>query len=145
MVSQPEVMSEKGPHKSERVSSGEKHKEKDKEFVSSDFKSYKSKYDKKEKMKKVVYYKTDTSTMTSSSSSGESTSKKPHHQKTIKTNYSQTSFNYSCVPRNTTTPLLWFYLENHHILMVKTSWRSHKMMRHLYGVISLVYTIPRYI
>jgi hypothetical protein len=83
----PEVMSEKGPHKSERVSSGEKHKEKDKEFVSSDFKSYKSKYDKKEKIKKVVYYKTDTSTLTSSSSSDESTSKKPHHQKTITTNY----------------------------------------------------------
>lgn len=46
-------MSEKGSHKSERVSSGEKHKEKDKESVSSDFKSYKSKYDKERMMKKI--------------------------------------------------------------------------------------------
>jgi hypothetical protein len=54
-------MLEKGSHKSEKKPSGDKHKKKGEEPVSSCSKSYKKKDD-KNKMKKVIYYEYNTST-----------------------------------------------------------------------------------
>ena len=81
MLDKGSLKSEKVPlgekHK-EKMSLGQKHKEKGKESVGSGSKFYKRR-DGKKKIKKVVYYETNTSTMPSSLSSGESTSK-CHHQ-----------------------------------------------------------------
>jgi hypothetical protein len=64
------------------MSSGEEHKEKGEESVSSGSKSYKRKDGKK--MNKAIFYRADTSTLASSLSNGETTSKKSHHRKTVK-------------------------------------------------------------
>jgi hypothetical protein len=55
---------------------------------------------KNKRMQKVVYYKTDSSTMPLTSSSDESSSKRCHEQKTIKSSFNHTPFNYSCIPKN---------------------------------------------
>jgi hypothetical protein len=89
---------------------------------------------KKKRMKKVVYYHINPSTSPSTSSSGESTSKHHHHQKPIKSNYSRTSFNYSCIPRNSTTKILFIPLgKPPHFDGDDSSW-SHKTRSHLYSL-----------
>jgi hypothetical protein len=129
-------MSYKGSHKSEKVPSGGKHKEKGEESVNSgsmSSKSYKRRYGKKKRIKKVVYHETDTLTLLSTSSSNESTSKHCHPQKTVKPNYSQMSFNYSRIPHNTTTTLLFVHLgKPPHFDGEDYSRWSHKMNGHLY-------------
>jgi hypothetical protein len=67
-------MLDKGSHKSEKVLSREKHKEKGEESTNLGSKSSKSykRWDGNKKIKKVVYYETNASTPPSSSSSRES-------------------------------------------------------------------------
>jgi hypothetical protein len=78
--------------------SEDKHKE-DKEESSSSIKSHKNKGDKKKnKMKKVVYYKTDLSAP--STSDAESTSSKHKERK----KYSEIPLRYPCIPKH--APLL---------------------------------------
>jgi hypothetical protein len=115
----------------EKVPLGGKRKEKGEESVSLGFvsyKCYKRKDGKKKKIKKVIYYETESLTLPSTSSSGESTSKKCHQQKTVKSNYFLSYFNYSRIPHNTTTPLLSAPLGKlPHFDAEDYSWRSHKV------------------
>jgi hypothetical protein len=55
-------------------------------------------------MRKVVNYETDSAPSTSSGD--ESTSNQHHQQKPVKADFTHTTFNYSRIPRNSTTLLL---------------------------------------
>jgi hypothetical protein len=74
---------------------------------------------KTKKKKKIAIYESDTSTPNPSSCSDEPLYKRRHKRNMVKSNYTLKCLNYSCIPPNTTTPLLPVALENHHILMVK--------------------------
>jgi hypothetical protein len=63
-----------------------------------------------EAYQKTVYYDIDSSMSSSMSSKEESTSKHRQHLKTVKHN-SKTSFNYSRIPRNSNTQLLYVPLD----------------------------------
>jgi hypothetical protein len=131
-------MSDKGSHKSEDVLLGYRLKEKGEEFAYSGSKSskyYKRRDGKKKKIKKVVYYEIVASTSPSSSSSSESTSKHHHPQKMVKLSYCRMSFNYSRIPRNTTTPLLSVPLgKPPHFDGEDYSWWIHKIKGQLYSL-----------
>jgi hypothetical protein len=86
-------MSDKGSLKSEKVPSGEKHKEKVGKSTSMGSKIFWSYNRKDRKMRKVVNYETDSAPSTSSGD--ESTSKQHHQQKPVKADFTHTPFNYS--------------------------------------------------
>jgi hypothetical protein len=85
---------------------------------------------KKNRIKKIVYYNNDASS--SSPKDDDSFSSK---QKTIKQNYSKTSFNYSCIPYNVKAHLLYIPLDKPpHFDGDDYSWWSHKMCNHLFSL-----------
>jgi hypothetical protein len=80
--------------------------------------SRKKKVGKKKKHIKIVYFDSDTSS--SSPKDDDSSSSK---QKTVKQNYSKTSFNYSCIP----------YDSNAHLLSIPHGKPPHLMRRTILG------------
>jgi hypothetical protein len=78
--------------------------EKVEESINSGSKSHKKNNEKKRK--KIIIYKSDTLTSSLCLRSNGSLYKKRHKRKTVKTNYSLMSFNYSRIPPNTTHPIL---------------------------------------
>jgi hypothetical protein len=107
----------------EKVPLGGKRKEKGEESVSLGFvsyKCYKRKDGKKKKIKKVIYYETESLMLPSTSSSGESTPRSATNKRRL----NQTIFYpISITLAFLTIRLLPYYrlhLENYHILMLKT-------------------------
>jgi hypothetical protein len=92
-----------GEKPKDKVSSGEKLKGKKEEYQGSS-KSHKKKDIKKKRIKKVVYYETDTSSSPSTSGT-KSTSSKRHERKPV----NQIPFSYPCIPKH--APLLLVPLE----------------------------------
>jgi hypothetical protein len=68
---------------------------------------------KNKKMKKVVYYETDSSSPSTSGSDAASVTSKCHERK----KYSKMPLRYPCISKR--APLLSVLLGNHHILMVR--------------------------
>ena len=81
-----------------------------------DSRSRKKKDGKKKRVKKIVYYDNDTSSSSPKDSDDSFSSK----QKTIKQNYSKTSFNYSRIPYKPMLIYCLFLLENRLTLMGRT-------------------------
>jgi hypothetical protein len=86
---------------------------------------------KKKCIKKIVYYDNDTSSSSPKDDDDSFSSK----QKTIKQNYSKTSFNYSCISYNANAHLLSIPLvKPPHSDGEDYSWWSHKMHNHLFSL-----------
>jgi hypothetical protein len=83
----------------------------------------------KKRIKKIIYHDSDTSS-SSPKNNDDSFSK----EKTVKQNYTRTSFNYSCISYNSNVHLLSIPLSKPpHFDGEAYSWWSHKMCSHLFS------------
>jgi hypothetical protein len=84
---------------------------------------------KKKRIKKIIYYESDTSSTTSHRDDSS-----PSKQKTNKSTFNRTPFNYSCISRNSNAQLLSIPLgKAPHFDGEDYSWWSQKMRSHLFS------------
>jgi hypothetical protein len=91
-------------------------------------KKKKDKKKKKKHIKKIVYYDSDASSYSPREDDDLSSTKK----KSVKQNYSKTSFNYSRIPYDLNAHLLFVLGKPLRFDWEDYSWRSHKMRNHLF-------------